>query len=174
MNELDDVEFAGGGELVDHLHQLRRAQAEFRFLAARLRPPSAAFCMELDAHASPRRHAHLGRHLQQHVELAHLLDHDEHIVPEPLPHQGETHELFVFIPVADNQVVGAFGECQHSLKLRLGTAFESNAGRLAKFDNLFDHVPLLVDLDRIYGGISACVFEFPNRMFKAPVQCFDA
>ena len=66
-----------------------------------------AFGRELDAHAGRRRDAELVRRLQQHVELAQLLEHDEDLVAELLAHEGEAHELLVLVAVADDEVVGA-------------------------------------------------------------------
>ncbi len=47
---------------------------------------------------------HLGGHLEQHVELAQLLEHDHHRVAQLLADQGEAHELLVLVAVADDQV----------------------------------------------------------------------
>ena len=99
--------------------------------------------------------AHLVGHLEQHVDLAQLLDHDEHLVAELLAHEGEAHELLVLVAVADDQVVGVLGEAEHRLQLRLAAALEADAVRLAELDDLLDDVALLVDLDRIDRGVAA-------------------
>ena len=46
--------------------------------------------------------------------------------------------------------------------------------RLAEFDDLFDDVPLLIDLDRIHGGIAAGVTELFTRLLEAHGERLDA
>ena len=62
---------------------------------------------QLDADAAVGVDAHLVGGLQQHVDFAHLLDHDEDLVSEALAHEGQPHELLVLVSVADDHVVGA-------------------------------------------------------------------
>jgi hypothetical protein len=144
------------------------------FSPARLRPAARALARELDAHADRRRHAHLARDRQQHVELAHLLDDDEHGVPELLAHEGEAHELLVLVAVADDEVIGAVGQREDGLQLGLGAALESDAGCLAELDDLLDHVALLVHLDRIDGRVLPLVLELGDGAREAGVQHLDA
>ena len=122
-------------------------------------------------HVGP--HAHLLGDLQQHVELAHLLDDDEHLVAEALAHEREAHELLVLVSVADDQVVGALAQREHGLQLRLGPALEADARRLAELDDLLDDVPLLVDLDRVHGGVAAVVRELVDGGAELRVQRLD-
>ena len=173
VDQLHDAELAGRGQLVDDLHELGGAQAELRLLAAGLRPAAAALGAQLDAHPAFGLHAHLLRDLQQHVELADLLDDDEHLVTEPLAHEGEPHELFVLVAVADDEMVGALPQREHGLQLRLRSALETNPGRLAELDDLLHHVPLLVDLDRIHRGVAAGVRELLHRAVELRVERLD-
>ena len=80
VDQLEDVLPAQPLELVEQLHQLDRAEPELRALAAALGPPARALGRELDPDAGRRLHAHLVGHLEQHVELAELLEHDDHRV----------------------------------------------------------------------------------------------
>ncbi len=100
---------------------------------------------------------------QQHVDLAQLLDDDEHLVAELLAHEGEAHELLVLVAVADDEVLGALGQPEHRLQLGLGAALEADAVLAAELDDLLDDVPLLVDLDRVHGGVAAGVLELADR-----------
>ena len=163
-----------GAQLVDRLHELRGVEPELRLLAAALLPAAEAARRELDAHAGRRRHAHLVGDLEQHVDLAQLLDHDEDLMPELLAHEGEAHELLVLVAVADDQVLGVLGEAENRLQLRLAAALEADAVRLAEFDDLLDDVALLVHLDRIHGGVAAGVGELLARLLEAVGQRLDA
>ena len=149
---------------VDRLHELRGVEPELRLLAAALLPASEAARRQLDADAGRRRHAHLVRHLEQHVDLAQLLDHDEDLVSELLAHEGEAHELLVLVAVADDQVIGVLGEPEHRLQLRLAAALESHLMRLAELHDLLDDVALLIDLDRIDGRVAAGVARTPRAL----------
>ena len=172
--ELDDVEPVRRAQLVDRLHELRGVETELGLLASALLPPAKAARRELDAHTRRRRHAHLVRHLKQHIDFAQLLDDDEDLMPELLAHEGEAHELLVLVAVADDHVVGVLGEAEHRLQLRLAAALEADAVRLAELDDLLDDVPLLIDLDRIHRRVAAGVAELLARLVEARGERLDA
>src|SRR5262249_51463865 len=66
------------------------------------------------------------------------------------------------------------GEAENGLELRLAAALESDAASLAEFDDLFDDVALLVDLDRIDGRVRAGVAELLARLLEARREILDA
>jgi hypothetical protein len=80
---------------------------------------------ELDADPGRRVDAQLVGDREQHVDLAELLDDDEHLMAELLAHEREAHELLVLVAVADDQMLGAVGEAQDGLQLRLGAALQT-------------------------------------------------
>src|SRR4051794_22924296 len=57
-------------------------------------------------------------------------------------------------------MIGALVEAEHRLKLRLAAALETHAVRGAELHDFLHDVALLVDLDRIYGGVAALVAGF--------------
>ncbi len=65
-------------------------------------------------------------------------------------------------------------EPEHRLQLRLGAALEPHAVLAAEGDDLLDHVPLLVDLDRVDGGVAAGVAELANRRRERLAERLDA
>ena len=107
MNQLQDADLSERLQFIDELDELGRAESELALLAATLCPPAGPFAGELDAHAAGRRHAEFFGDFEQHVELADLLEHDEHLVSELLPHEGQPHELMVLVAVADDEMLGA-------------------------------------------------------------------
>src|SRR5437588_604882 len=44
-------------------------------------------------------------------------------------------------------MIGVLGETEHRLQLRFAAALEANAGDFTKFDDLFDDVPGIVDVE---------------------------
>src|SRR3982751_1811246 len=133
MNKFQNVEASRGAKLLDRGDEIRRVETELRLFAATLLPPSKAARRQLDAHTSCRRDLHLLRHLQQDVDLTQLLQHDENLVPKLLTHEGQPHELLVFVAVADDEVISRLGETENRLQLRLAAALESDTVRLAEF-----------------------------------------
>jgi hypothetical protein len=65
----------------------------FRFFTAALGPPSGALGRQLDPHPEIGRAPISSATLRDRLQLAHLLQHDVTLVPDPLPHEGEAHEL---------------------------------------------------------------------------------
>src|SRR5689334_17430529 len=91
-----------------------------------------------------------------------------------LSHQRETHELLVLVSVAADEMIGVLGKAQHCLELGLAAALEPDARRFPELDNFLDDVPLLIDLDRVHGGVCAGVAVLLDRMRKARVQRFNS
>jgi hypothetical protein len=174
VDQAQNVEAAKRGELVDHLHQLAGREPELRLLSAALRPAPESFRRQLDANARRGLDAERVRGLEQHVELGQLLDDDEHLMPELLTHQSQTHELGVLVAVADNEVIRAFPEREHGLQLGLAAALQPNAVRRAELHDLLDDVPLLVDLDRVDRRVAALVSELLDRGAELLAQRLDA
>src|SRR2546423_11861697 len=173
VNELQDVEPAGAPQLLDGGDEVRRVETELRLLAAALLPAPEAARRQFDPHASCRRDVHFIRDLQQHVDLAQLLEDDEHLMAELLAHEGEAHELLVLVAIADDEVVCRLGETEDGLELRLASALEADAVRFAELQNYFDDMPLLVTLDRVHRRVAAGIGELCARVVEARRQCLD-
>ena len=174
MNEFENVETTRCLQLVDELDEFRGAETEFALLTAALRPATGAFAGELDAHPARGRDPKVVGHFDEHIEFTHLLEHDEDLVSELLRHEGQPHELVVLVAIADDEMFGALRQSDHRLQFGLGTAFEPHAVRLAEAHDLFDHVALLIHLDRIHRGVAARVLELTDRAAETPAQGFDA
>ena len=115
VDQLEDVLPVHPVEPVEQLHQLDGAEPELRPLPAALGPAARALGGQLDPHAGGRLDAHLVRHLEQHLQLAELLQHDHHLVPQLLAHQRQAHELLVLVAVADDQVIAGLAQAEHRL-----------------------------------------------------------
>ncbi len=174
VDELEDFELSRLAKAVDEFDELRRIEPELALLPGTLRPTPGAFGRELHPHADRRAHLQLRRDLEQHVQLRQLLDDDEDLVPDLLPHEGEAHELVVLVPVADDQVIRVLGDREHRLQLGLGTALEPNPIRTSVLEDLLDDMALLVDLDRIHGRVPADVLVLAHRRLEAFAQLRDA
>ena len=107
--------------------------------------------------------------LQDQVQLRVLFHHRNNLAADLL---GQHHHLDVFVvleAVADDGRV-VVGDGQHRQQFRLGAGFQPEIVRPAVFENLFHHLPLLVDLDRIDAAVIALVAVLGNRVLKRLMQ----
>src|SRR5688500_12287836 len=174
VNELQHLEAPDRPKPVDELHELRRVESELRLLATTLRPAPRTLGDELDADPRDRHDAEVVGGLQQDVELAQLLEHNEHLVTELLAHEGEAHELLVLVAVADDHVIGGLRQGEHGLQFRLRPALETDAVRVTELEDLLDHVSLLIDLDRVYRRVAPLVLELLDRGLESIAERLDA
>ncbi len=90
---------------------------------------------------------------------------------ELLTHQGEPHVFLVLVAVAHDEVPGVVVQRQYCLQLRLAAALEADTVCRAELHDLLDHVPLLIDLDRIDESVGAFVLELLDRNSESLTQC---
>ena len=158
----------GAAELIHHPQQLRRRQTEFGFLPAGIRPLAG----RQGRQAHPQ--AHLGRQpegrgfLDHQRDLGFLLDNNEDVVAQLLPEQRQADELPVLVTVADDgTALGRHG--QHRHELGLGAGFQADGHVLGRNDVL-DHRFLLVDLDRVQGGVAAGIVQLGDILLEGAGQ----
>ncbi len=148
---------AGGAEALDHRQQLGSGETELGLLATGVGPFARRQGRQPHPQANLGRDLELGRLLDHQRDLGLLLDDDEDTVAQFLAHQRQANEFAVLVAVADDGA--ALGrQRQHRHQLRLGTGFQTD-GDVAGGDDVFHHRFLLVDLDRIEGGVAALVVE---------------
>jgi hypothetical protein len=174
VHQTEDVLSVEPLELVEEPHQLDCGEPEFGALPAALGPAARALGGQLDTHSGGRLDAHITGYFEQHVQLVELLQDHDHRVPQLLAHESEAHELLVLVPVADDEMAGVLVQAQHCLKLRLAAALETDTMGSAEFDDLLHHVALLIDLDRIDGGIGPGVAEFLDGVLELTREGLDA
>ena len=89
---------------------------------------------------------------------------------EPLPHQRQTDEIAIFIAVADDGA--AFGgKGQHNHQLGFGAGFQADGNFIVfRHDQVFDHALLLVDFNRVDGGVAALIVVFADGAVESAAQ----
>jgi len=174
VDQLEQVLQPVRGQAIEEAHELDGPESELGCLPAALGPSSGALGGELDADAEGRDHPHLSRHGQNRVEFRHRLEHDEHTMTQALSHEGQSHELLVLVSIAHNHMIGALSQPQNGLQLRLAPALQTHPKGTAILHDLLDHMPLLVDLDRIDRGIAAGVPELLHGPLEIRGQGRDA
>jgi hypothetical protein len=173
MEQAQRVEPPRRPELLHHPHELGGAEAELAPLAGGVGPAAGARRGELDAHAGVRHDIHLLGHLEQGIDLRDLLDDDEDLVAELLPHEGQPDELLVLVAVADDEVVGPVGEREDRLQLRLAPHLQPHSMWPAEVQDFLHHMPLLVHLDRVDQRVLAVVLGLLDGDGEALRQALD-
>ena len=170
MHQLHRVGQACGGELFGGGNQLRGGKAEFAFVAAGVGPFARSERREAHAQADIGFHAQIGRFFNHQIHFRFFFNHDKHLVPQALPHQGEADEFAVFIAVAHNGA--AFGrKRQHDHQFRLGARFQPDGNLIVfRHDDVFHHRFLLVDLNRVNRRVAPLIIVFADGAVKRSAQ----
>ena len=164
------VEHAPPLQDLDRLEHLRSRQAELRRLAAGLRPLSGAARVQLHAHPQERLHPTLPGDLQDPIELRDFFEDQHDLLLHPDAVQGHADQGVVLVSVADDERVGGEVRADRGEQLRFGSRFEAVTVGTAGLDDLFDHDPLLVDLDREDAAVDVAVLELFDRASERVVQ----
>ena len=150
------------------LDDLRRRKPELRAVPARILPLALARGRQLAPQSNQRPDIHASRRFQQQLQLAGLLDHDEHPPAQLAPQQRQLDELAILVAVADDQPLDILQHGQHRVQLRLRARLQPPAKLAAELDDFLHHLPLLVHLDRIDPEVVALVAGFLARNREAP------
>ena len=135
-------------QLLERAHHFGSGQAELGAIPAGGFPAARTAAGKLGPDTDRRAHAHALRILLDQRQLGVLLDHRNDLPPDLL---GQHRHLDVFVvleSVADDRRV-VIAQRHHGQQLRLGAGFHAELERLAELQNFFDHLPLLIHLDRV-------------------------
>ena len=107
--------------------------------------------------------------LQDQIELGVLLDDRNDVAADLLGVHRHLDVLVVLEAVADDRRV-VVGDRQHRQQFRLRAGFQSELVGLAVLEDLFDHLALLVHLDRKHAAVVALVAVLLDRVFERAVN----
>ena len=169
MEQFEAVLHAGGLHLLQRLQRLAHGQAELRAITARRLPPARPFACQLQPQSDHRPHTDALRVLQDQIQLGVLLHHRDDLPADLLGQHHHLDVLVVFEAVADDGRV-VIGHRQHRQQLRFRAGLQPEMVRAAELENLLDHLPLLVHLDRINAAVSALVAVLGDRILERLVQ----
>ena len=172
VQQLQGVEHVGGLEAFDQVEHLARREAELGLVAAAVLPLAGAQRGQAQAHAQARLHVQGLGFLDDHRQLAGLLDDDEGFQAQLAADQGQADELTVLVAIADDQAARA-GQAQHGHQLGLGAGLEAKAFTTGR-GQLAGDAAVLVHLDRVHGGVAALVVEFLHRAAEGGLQLAQA
>jgi hypothetical protein len=143
-------------EPLDGLDHLVRREAELGAVAGRRLPAPAAAAGEAAAQPDEGRGvaALAVDDAAEGLDLGRLLDDDHDLVPEPHGEAGHLHVGLVLVAVADHEA-GALELGHDREQLGLAADLEAEADVGAGLEQRLDHVPLLVDLDRVDRPVAA-------------------
>src|SRR5687767_8354563 len=149
VEQLKAILHAAGFQFLQPAQNLTYRETELRAVAPRRLPPAASAGGQLDPHADRRTHTHLLRVLENQLQLGVLLDDRDDVAADLLRQHGHLDEFRILEAIADNRRV-VVGERHHGEKLGLRSRLEAEMVRPPELEDLFHHLALLIDLDRVY------------------------
>ncbi len=174
MNELEAMRESRRFQHLARGHEAGGIETKLRVLAAAGRPFARALAVQAHANADVRLDADFLRSADRLLEFLELLDHDDNGLAELAAEQSDADESAVLVAVADDEALGVLVHRERGDQFRFAAGFESEMKFLAGFDDLFDHFPQLVDLDRKNSAVMVLVTEFRHRVLKRAVDRLDA
>ena len=174
VEQLEAIEHVLRTEARDGADDLRCRQAELRAVARRVHPLPRTATRESGANAEMGSDAELAGGLDDEIELAHAVDHDDRRAAEALGEQGELDVCAVLEAVADDQGVGRVEQRQRDQELGLAPRLDADAVFGTVLDDLVHDVPLLIDLDRVNAAETPTVSVPLDRVLKRRGELLDA
>ncbi len=176
MHQLQAGQRTGLAQALHHGEHLAGGETELGLLAAGVLPLAHAHRGQAGTQADTRGDAEILGLLEDQRQLGELFHHQVDAMAELLAHQRQADVLAVLVAVADDQRGAVAGECQHGEQLRFAAGFEADpaVAALAGGEDLLDHAALLVDLDRVHGGIATLVLFFAHGQIEGVAQLLDA
>ena len=174
VEELDEVELAGGFQHLDGADELRRGEPELGKVSGRRLPLARPFGGQLAAQPDQRLHVHLVGELQEMRQLGQLLDDDDDLPSQLASDEGEAEVLLVLVAVADGEGLGVGVEREDDQQLALAARFQAEVIRRAGVEDLLDHLPHLVHLRRVDAEVLPFVAVLVDRAAEDVVELLDA
>ncbi len=173
VQQLEAILHAERLQLFQRAQRLDRRQPELRPVAARRPPAARTPAGQFEPHAQRRPHAHPPGMLENHVQFGELFDHRNDLPADLLCQLDHLDVLGVLEPVAqDGRLV--VGNGQHRQQFGLRSGLQTEAIRPAELEDLRDHLPLLVDLDRVRAAIAALVAVLGDGVLERLVNLLQA
>ncbi len=173
VHELQALEHALALEHVHRLQDLRGVQAEDAPVAPAVRPHALCLGGELHAHPDAGRDAQGTGALDDLVDLAGALDHDEDLKPELDPQERQVDELLVLVAVADDVGFRVVHVRQGGDELRLAPGLQAVVVLGPEVADLVDDLLLLVDLDGVHAAVASLVPGVADRLLEALIEVRD-
>jgi hypothetical protein len=107
------------------------------------------------------------------LELRRLLDHQHHRAAELRRQERGLDVLLVLVAVADDQRLVVLVDRHDGEELGLAARLEAVVERAAELDDLLDHGPVLVDLDRVDAAVLALVVVLLDRAVERAADQLD-
>ena len=79
-------------------------------------------------------------------------------------------EFFILKAVTDDGGITTVGQRHHRKKFWLRASFKTELKRFAEIENLFNDLPLLINLDRVDATVLAFVIELFNRFLEGSMD----
>ncbi len=162
------IEHAGLLQAVDQRQRAGGGESELGTIAAGVLPVAGRHRGQAHAQAKLRFHLHGSGGIDDQFQLGQLLDHQHHAVAETLCDERQADVLGVLVAVADDGTARRQA-ADDGHQLGLAAALQPDAAAAVRDDGIH-HVLLLVDLDRVDGGVARTVVMRLHGRGKGVVQ----
>ena len=173
VQKFDAVEHLGLAERVDRGNQLRGVEPEYAAVPARFGPLPARPCRELHPQSDVRTDPELAAPFDDRLHLARHFHHQKALDADFGRIESQVDEFVVLVSVADQAGFRVAQIRDRRKKFRFASGFESVMQFASELRDLFDHLLLLVDLDRIDSFIDSFVSGLFDGFGEALVQKAD-
>ena len=170
VDKAEAIQCTGATQHLHRLHQLPGGKTELGVVPARVLPLTRSGRHQFDAHPKPRAHIFRFGNAKNAGQFAQLFRHQKHRLAELLRQQSQADVSGVLEAVADDDCAGGLQRCQGGVQLGLGAHLQAHAVLRPEPYNLFDHLALLIDLERIDAAIFAPVAMPLDGARKARLQ----
>src|SRR5208337_3910183 len=174
VQEFEAIQHVFAAKPLDSLHDFNGREPELRAVPGGLDPLPGPLRGEPRAHSNARANAELTARLDQEVDLAKAVDHDDRVAAEALGQERRLDVRAVLVPVANDERAGRLEQSEGDEQLGLASGLEPDPMRSAFLDDLFDDLALLVHFDRIHTSVAAAVPVLVDRALECAARAFHA
>ena len=173
VDQFEAVEHAGAGQQVNRLDDLAGIEPENGALTAGFRPVAAGLGRELDADAENGFGMQLFRAFDDQRQLVGHLHHQDAGETDLGGVEAEVDEFLVLVAVADQHRLLVAHHAHGGDQFGLGAGLQAVMVARAELGDLFHHLLLLIDLDRVSAHEGAGVAKFLHGGAEGLVETGD-
>ena len=170
MHQLQAIDHATLFKIIDRFKHFGKGKAELRTIPCTRAPATSTTGSKLGSNPNHGPDTCYLCLLNDEFELGEFFNNRYNVLAYLSSKHGHMDEFFILKPVADDGRITTVGQRHHRKKLWLGASFKTELKRLAEIENLFNDLPLLVNLDGVDATVLTFVIELFNRFLEGSMN----